>query len=378
VKSIWNGTATGTGAGTLAGPDASGFYTITLTGVQVSAAARMLTGGVGFTYSLSSTPPLTQVNLTKYPYVAPGASGTVNGTPVTIPAGKAVGYGGLIVPAADVWKVGNAVTTGTQTVGSGGAGGQTPCTTAAPCTCTTANPCYPLGARRTIVANSKCNGCHVSIGAAPTFHAGQRNDGPSCTWCHNPNRTSSGWSANAKDFLHSLHAGRIREVPFNWHASAPGEDFSGVGFPAALDTCTACHVTGGNDFSNAAVQSQFPNMLDSSVGVGVYNSDPVTNATGWFQISPYVVSDNVFNYGAGFSYNAGTNVTTQAAATTLVKSPITSACSACHDSPAQIAHMETNGGSFYQTRTVAAGRVEQCLICHGPNSGDEAIGKVHK
>src|SRR5262249_57301968 len=52
IKNIWNGSATGAGAGTLTGPDSSGYYTIKLTGVQIPASARMLTGGVGCTYAL--------------------------------------------------------------------------------------------------------------------------------------------------------------------------------------------------------------------------------------------------------------------------------------------------------------------------------------
>ena len=35
LRSIWNGMATGSGAGTLTGPDASGYYTVTLTGVAI-------------------------------------------------------------------------------------------------------------------------------------------------------------------------------------------------------------------------------------------------------------------------------------------------------------------------------------------------------
>ncbi len=334
VKAIWAGTATGAGAGTLSGPatigGVTGLYTITLTGVQVPANATLFSGGVGFTYALGSTPPITQINLPKYPY-----------TPAL--PGKSIGVGGLIVPAPDVWKVGTGFT-----------------------------------GRRTIVANAKCNTCHVSIGAAPTFHAGQRNDATSCSWCHNPNRTSSGWSANAKDFIHSLHAGRIRQTRFTWHATSPDEDFSGVGFPAALDTCRACHVDGAYDFSLASTQSALPNMLPSTVGVGTYDSNPATNPASWFQISPYVDGSGLTNYGVGFSYNAATNVTVQAAGTTLAISPITAACSACHDAPAARAHMEANGGNFYDARSTLAGTdIEQCLICHGPGK-IMAIGQVHK
>jgi hypothetical protein len=40
--------------------------------------------------------------------------------------------------------------------------------------------------------------------------------------------------------------------------------------------------------------------------------------------------------------------------------------------------MKGNGGSFYATRAVAAGNVEQCLLCHGPQPGAIApIGPAH-
>ena len=52
LRSIWNGTATGTGAGTMTGPDANGYYTVTLTGVVVPDTATMLTGGIGYSYDL--------------------------------------------------------------------------------------------------------------------------------------------------------------------------------------------------------------------------------------------------------------------------------------------------------------------------------------
>ena len=51
LRSIWNGKATGTGKGTLSGPDADGYYTVTLTGVTIPDNAVMLTGGLGYTYA---------------------------------------------------------------------------------------------------------------------------------------------------------------------------------------------------------------------------------------------------------------------------------------------------------------------------------------
>ena len=119
----------------------------------------MLTGGLGYTYSLSSAPPLVQTNLPAYPWTA------------NVPAdGKA--QGGLSVPAPNVWKVATGYT-----------------------------------GRRPIVDNARCKTCHGALGVAPTFHAGQRNDGPTCSFCHNPNRTSSGWSAGVQ-VLHPRHPRR--------------------------------------------------------------------------------------------------------------------------------------------------------------------------
>jgi hypothetical protein len=87
IRAIWAGSATGSGAGTIAGPDAEGYYTIKLTGVQVPATATMLTGGVGYSYDLGSATvpagPLTQTNVPGYPLSTDGKK-----------------QGGLTVPAA--------------------------------------------------------------------------------------------------------------------------------------------------------------------------------------------------------------------------------------------------------------------------------------
>ncbi|HJV48186.1 MAG TPA: hypothetical protein VJ549_02820, partial [Geothrix sp.] len=84
-------------------------------------------------------------------------------------------------------------------------------------------------------------------------------------------------------------------------------------------------------------------------------------------------------YGANYSYNLGTATATQAAAGTLVTSPITGACAACHDTPAAVAHFRGNGGSFYAARTAAGvlpANVEQCMLCHG-NGKTADIRAVH-
>jgi OmcA/MtrC family decaheme c-type cytochrome len=338
IRNVWNGTGTcsnvpasagppvttPTGAANLTGPDANGFYTMQLKCVVIPANATMLTGGIGYTYALGSlqsnhaidfinnTQPFTQTNLAAYPYT-PNPSGF---------AGK----GGLIVPAIDV----SMVATGFK-------------------------------ARRSIVNNSTCTTCHQSLGVGPDFHAGQRNDAATCNFCHNPNRTSSAWSANQKDFVHSIHAAAMRSVHFTWQQISPTDGYWQVTYPAVLNFCTQCHLPGTFDFSLASTTAALPNMLASTVGQGTYA--PGSNH------SPYVTEGT--SYGNGFTFNALTGASTQADPITLITTPIMAACSACHDSPSAIDHMQTNGGLFWQPRSLLTSTnpalpSEQCLICHGP------------
>jgi OmcA/MtrC family decaheme c-type cytochrome len=362
LKTIWNGTATGAGAGTMTLDPATGYYTVTLTGVTIPDTATMLTGGVGYTYSLASTPPLTQINLPAFPY----GDGTVIKGCV---AGKMCG--GLIVTAPDVSMVATDATTSKA-----------------------------YAARRPIVKNDLCLKCHGQLGSNPSFHAGQRNDGATCAFCHRPNQTSGGWSASSSTFIHGIHAASMRTVPFMWHAACPtgttvadgtctaanADSFADVTYPGQLNNCQQCHAAGTYDFSAAASAKALPNLLASTVATAVLTADVST--------SPYVVPGT--DYGLGY---ATSNVTTgtvngvacttaapcvcsvaapcEAAPTTLVKSPITAACSTCHDSSEALTHMRQMGGSFYETRLAAKAKDEMCMTCHGPGTV-AAIADVHK
>ena len=375
IKNIWNGNAIGSGSGTMTGPDGSGYYTITLgvgagslqtsgtaktgwlgatactsaatcactapapcrVGAMIPATAKMLTGGVGYTYGLQTTQPLTQIaGVQGYPYDA------------------ATKIGGLLVPAHDVTVVGTDFT-----------------------------------GRRAIVENNRCLSCHAALGAAPTFHAGQRNDGPTCSFCHNANQVNSGWSGNSKDFIHGLHAGvlanitlpdgtvsaatGVRNVPFGWHALSPTEGYWDVTFPGQHANCEACHASGGTyDFSAAASAAAVPNLLWSTEATGTtVGATPGLTA-------PYIAQAAGTVYGSGFAVDKANGIITAAATTTLVTSPITAACVACHDSAADRGHMTSSGGSFYVARS-AATPVEQCLICHGSQPGAiMPIADAHK
>jgi OmcA/MtrC family decaheme c-type cytochrome len=354
IKTIWNGTAATTG--TMTGPDANGYYTITLT-ATIPDSAVMLTGGVGYSYGTTSTQPLTEIDLPAFPY---GDS--------TVVPGCAAGQvcGGLIVPATDVSMVATGYT-----------------------------------ARRAIVNNSTCIKCHEQLGANPSFHAGQRNDAATCCFCHNPNLANGGWSVSSSTFIHGIHGASKRTVPYTWQATCPAgtsfadgtctaanaDSFAKVTYPGILNNCQQCHVAGTYDFSAAASGAALPNLLMSTVGTGTY--------TAGIGIAPYVKTDGT-DYGTSYAtgnLTSGTKdgvactpaapcVCTQAApceasATTLVKSPIVAACASCHDSANETKHMQDMGGTFYGTRLAAQAQSEMCMMCHGPGTV-AAIADVHK
>ena len=370
IKDVWSGTNTNA---TLSAKDATtGYYTLTITNVVLPSSAKMLTGGVGYTYNMSTGQPLTQTNVAKYPY------------------NPATRIGGLSIPAPNVWKVATSFT-----------------------------------GRRAIVETARCNKCHDGLGIKPAFHSGQRNDAPTCSFCHNANRVNSGWAVNSKDIIHAIHGGAKRTVPFTWHGEIKAWE---VTYPGVLNTCTQCHIEGTYDFSASATQTALPNMLMSTAATGKYSITPTAPATIGPFLSPYITAGT--EYGTGFSAtnltggtavhngvacktatvctvatqatdctsgvcnNYGTTAapnylclapeckcsTTapcQADGTTLVNSPITAACGACHDSALAKKHFADNGGSYFKPRSQAMASPEACLMCHGP-SKIAAIAQVHK
>jgi len=384
LRTIWNGSATGAGAGTLSGPDADGYYTGTLTGVTIPTSAVMLTGGMGYSYNCTSTLPLTQTNLPKYPVTAP-TSAVACATSTT----NVCKQGGLIVIAPNVNKVAAGFT-----------------------------------GRRAIVEDARCNKCHQELGTftEDAFHAGQRNDGTTCAWCHTPNRTSSGWSADSVYFVHAIHAGNKRSTEFTWHAESPTSSFAEVKYPGVLNFCEGCHVPGAYNFGNADSEAALPNRLYRTFAAGSFSghvgdtftqysgagcgtttqSAPATDVSVHAlaqEFQPTANGTSTPNYGPAFSFNAGltpssgctpggtaftinpgqsTEDSAASAAydTNLVSSPITSVCFACHDTSVARAHIEINGGSIYKARSAALNKPETCIVCHGAGRSAD-IKEVH-
>ena len=325
MKALWNGMATGSGAGTLTYDAATGIFTATLTGVAIPTTAKMVTAGIGYTYDLLSAAPLIQTDLPKYPYNA------------------ATKVGGLMVVAPNVWRV----ATGSAS-------------------------------RRMLVENSRCNSCHEKIGvfAKSVFHGGQRNDAQTCNFCHNPVTASSGWSAASSTFIHGIHANaglsKKRTVPYSWEFNA----FAKVGYPGGISKCEACHLpdvvnygaiytrTGSSDLTpiatgNATALATFQdNMLYSTTAAGTLSSALPT------VLSPYVTAGVAYDDKAPAFDAASGKMTSKPA--NLVSSPIAAACFSCHDTvKAQTHIVDIGNGSLYQPRATAILRKETCLSCHG-------------
>ncbi len=360
LRSLWNTTASGNSAGTLTGPDGSGWYTATITGTTIPADAKMFTGGLGYSYNTRNSLPLTQTNLAAYPTTMSTNPGVTPGMPNA--------YGGLIVIAPNVQKVGTGFT-----------------------------------ARRAVVEDKRCNACHQELGTftEDAFHAGQRNDGTTCSWCHTPNRNSSGWTADSIQIMHGIHGADKRTLDYKWHATCPAtattiddcEGFWEIVYPGVLARCEQCHVPGSYDFSNSA-SADAAGLGSDGLNKRQYRYISGTLAAtlpGTLSLPPYVTAGAVL--GDPFAVNAGNaapssgvapGATRIAADSNLLMSPTVAACVGCHDSTLAISHFEVNGGRFYRARTTqfapgadtpsATPTTEQCMICH--SSGKIADTKV--
>jgi len=344
------------------------FSAATAAPIVVPTGAKMVTGMIYGSF--------TQINLIQYPYTAANPQ-TYNGAGTK---SSLASIGGLLRPAP------------LQTRLLSGIVGNT--------------------ARRTIVDADKCNACHERLGTQPAFHggvgktlaeanaahvaspgsaaplgSGAREKGTACAICHTPNLTNGGWSGNASTFVHAIHGRKQRTDPFTWHAVSATENYgTTMTYPGVLQDCLQCHVPGSYDFSAAENAAALPNLLWTTVATG--NFDPASTSA--YTFSPYVTQNTTSNYyGKGFSVTSA-GVVTQATAPSLVNSPITAACAACHDDGTNVndvlgvtprAHMVLNGGTWYTPR-LAAGvsaftKEELCLTCHGDGKVQD-IKVVHK
>jgi OmcA/MtrC family decaheme c-type cytochrome len=192
--------------------------------------------------------------------------------------------------------------------------------------------------RRTVVALSNCNHCHVAL----SLHGNLRNNTEYCVLCHNPSNSDASTRATAT--VASDKAEPPQGINFNLlvhrihdgvNAAADGaknpyivvgfggshNDFSGILYPALspsgtatyLQNCSLCHV----------------NASEQNLPIGL---NPVVDPQGW--INP--------------------------------NQAIASACSGCHVSKAESAHFLANTDSLG----------ESCTVCHAAGA-QFAVDAVH-
>ena len=183
--------------------------------------------------------------------------------------------------------------------------------------------------RRTVVAETNCNQCHVSL----SQHGNLRNNTEYCVLCHNPSNTDASTRATAviasyksqppqginfNLLVHRLHDGvnAASDSPKNPYIvvgyGGSINNFSGILFPVMspsgnatyMQNCAMCHV-------NSSEQNDLPLMG---------NLNQVTDPQGW--INPV--------------------------------GPISSACSGCHVSKDEASHFLANTDSLG----------ESCSVCH--------------
>lgn len=166
--------------------------------------------------------------------------------------------------------------------------------------------------RRTIVSQENCDSCHNGL----SLHGGGRLNVQYCGFCHMPSESDEEvrpedemppMTIDFKYMIHAIHLGEERDedlIIYGYRGSL--HNYSAVVYPGDLRDCAACHV-------------------DDSYALPM--------ASG---VLPTKVYEN------------GTLVSSTPAAT--------SACTACHDSDATMAHAEL--------MTTDAG-VESCAVCHG-------------
>ena len=397
--------------------DSSGNFTVTLTGDTIG---QPVTGTTTGTCKQVTTQGI-QTNgmcVNKSPIIIPANASMVTGAIIGGLIEKGLTAYPYTAAVAGVGNTGGLGVTGVIAKVAASTCSQAGITTTQAAACTTA--------RRVITSTALCNNCHDRLGTSPNFHAssgivagaGYRNDPTACNICHNANRTDSGWPVDISTWVHGIHGASKRTTAFT-----AANDFTSVLYPGQLKDCNQCHLPNSVNFgatgsglpgssSSVALQSKllWSYTATGTIGAPSTATPAVTNPQLTLQLaamkasgvlgsnvnnSPYVSVTTGGGYGNAFAFanasavlgtytNAAgtvasavvvTNALGQSVAAdpaTLVNSPISSACFACHDDSTAMNHMLTNGGVLHQTRgsNLASDGVtlvnkEGCLACHG-------------
>ncbi|MBK6739043.1 MAG: OmcA/MtrC family decaheme c-type cytochrome [Haliea sp.] len=202
--------------------------------------------------------------------------------------------------------------------------------------------------RRTSVELDNCLSCHQVL----SLHGSNRTDDiDSCVTCHNPRNTdlarratanpppTDGKSEESIDFktmVHGIHAAGMRENPLQvvgFGGTVYVFDEEAVQYPGNLANCAACHTESGYTLPLAS------GVLATTINTGADLQSPVDDT---------------------------------------VVTPITSACSSCHDGAESASHMVLQGGSFNTTQAAIDDGtvVETCNVCHAAGRTSD-VSVVH-
>ncbi len=215
------------------GPDASGYYTATLSAV-IPDAATMVTAGAGIDYQ-----GFVQLNHASYP----------KGIRLREPK--------FAIKVADGQTARRSIVSAESCNNCHGQLG--------------VGPSFHSGARNN---GEGCAFCHTPNNA--TGHVGASYS------------FGGGWSVSAKNLVHSIHGSAKRAQAFTYEATAANPNgFKKVTYPGVLKNCTQCHVAGSYDFSGTANKAALPNLLWTTDSRGDM-SNP-TNATS-IGLSPWVTT----------------------------------------------------------------------------------------
>ncbi|GMU62614.1 MAG: hypothetical protein AMXMBFR34_43770 [Myxococcaceae bacterium] len=317
-------------AGTLSGPDTSGFYTATFTGTNAWPAGATLravalqgyfsqtvtVGGASTTYGRHTTS------------VVKSVTGDAKRREVTVDSKCLSCHESLELHGGNRMNaVGVCVTCHVPNLSSSGRG-MDPVLFSAQ----VRNATYPDGGLPTAEAHE------ASLAAYEYFEP----TGDPATFT--PPVDPLAWpeeSNNFKDLVHGLHGSHARSTPFVFTrdrgtSGAYVFDWSHVTYPQVNGNCAACHTDTG--FSVALPSTALPSTQRTTTGVAGETRAQILAARGTVPNSTDVVS-----------------------------SPTAASCSGCHDTVLAKAHMQQNGGAVDVSRGTydTSGAIETCAVCHG-------------
>ncbi len=205
----------------------------------------------------------------------------------------------------------------------------------------------PVTNRRTVVQETNCNGCHVTL----SLHGGLRNNVEYCVFCHNPNNTdvsTRGSSTVAADKALPPQginlAMMVHKIHYGVNMNGTGRNYTIVG-----------HGGSHNDFTN-------PNDTASSVKAVLF---PAMGPTGSATTANCSMCHVNSTEQANLALTGLLPVTDQQGPINPVQ-PITSACTGCH--------VDIQTASHALSNTTSLG--EACNVCHG-TGGAYAVDQVH-